>query len=84
MVLNPGPLDRKSHCFVIVIEFAIGGTEEELVFKIYRKRSSRIAPVVVTDFVSDIAFPSKKTPTELVKRVETSVGNGKLDAGETK
>ena len=40
--------------------------------------------MVVTDFVSDIAFPSKKNPTELVKRVETSVGNGKLDAGETK
>ena len=75
-----------SYCCVIATEFDIGGTEEELIFKIYRRRSSHIGPVVVTvfDFVDDIAFLSEKHVKELVKRVATSVGKDKLDAGETK
>ena len=64
--------------FIIVLDYvmrqAINGLEHELGFQLYRKRSSRVPAIFLTDFsfADDVALVSEETEQaqELLKRVE--------------
>lgn len=82
------------YLFVIVLDYAlraaIDGKEEQLGFKLMKRQSRRIGPIVMTDldFADDIALLSEEIDQaqELLQRVEQSVGKVglKMNAAKTK